>query len=732
LPTIRDVARRAGVSPATVSRVIQGARGVQPATREKVERAIAELGYVPSAVARGLRSKRTRSLALVVPDIDNSFWTTVARGVEDAAQAHDYSVFLCNTDENPAKQLRYLDVVIGQQVDGVIIAPYDSDARNLVKLRDRNIPTVIIDRRIEGWNVDSVLSDSVSGARALVQHLINLGHRCIAVISGSMKTSTAEDRVTGYCMALAEAGLSVDPRLIRRGEFLASSGEELTYQVLDEGLHPTAIFATNNAIAMGVIDAVGKRSLRVPQDIALVCFDDLPNVSHVFPFLTVVVQPAYDMGMNAAQLLLSRLGSEASLQPRYVTLPTRLIVRHSCGNRLRDNGDCLLSLPLPASAQIEESIMVKPLRPEERRDLSRRLDGLNLSNSGLERRLSDYDRSDVNRLLRVLQHQEADRVPHLELSMTSRTVYEYVLERELRYEVAEAQAGKSPATPEDQVEFALRLGMDAVYCDFSWHPNNSLRSSVTGSLRAWDDLEPAPSLVGQLSHLERYLRAAQGTGIGVIAGFSACFDTSPLAAVVEEALRIYPEERHLLEKLMDFCLEHQEKVMRVVCDRFADDLAFIMVSDGRMGLDADLLSELLAERMKRLIAPAKEHDKLLLMHTGAGLDRISRILLDCGFDAIYAVGAESDSILEAKRRWGKRLTFVGSVPTALLVDGSREEIEARVHRDCVRLAPGGGYVLGSSNGILETVPPENFVAMTRAVHKYGRYGSLGIESQDAG
>lgn len=363
MTTIKDVAKRAGVSPVTVSRVINNAGNVSVATREKIERAIEELGYVPSVAARSLRSKRTRSLALVVPDITNPFWTTVARGVEDTAQSRDYSVFLYNTDENPAKQERCLGAVVAQQVDGVIIAPYDSDAQNLAPLRKRNILTVIIDRRIEGWDVDLVYGDSLSGAKALVQHLIRLGHKRIAMISGPANTSTAEDRVAGYCMALAEAGISIEPRLIKWGEYRITSGEELTHQLLDEGLNPTAIFAANQFIALGVIQALGKRGLRIPQDIALVCFDDLPYVSRLFPFLTVVVQPAYDMGVNAAQLLLSRLDSEMSLQPRHIVLPTRLIVRHSCGSRLQDSDHPTLSLPFPESAQMEESTIVKPLKP---------------------------------------------------------------------------------------------------------------------------------------------------------------------------------------------------------------------------------------------------------------------------------------------------------------------------------------------------------------------------------
>ena len=332
MATISDVAKRAGVAPVTVSRVINKASNVSAVTRERVERAIADLGYVPSGVAQSLRSKRTRSLALLVPDITNAFWTTVARGVEDAAQSQGYSVLLCNTDEDVTKQLRYLDVVVSQRVDGVIIAPYDSDIKNLGKLPERRIPTVVIDRHINGWDVDTVSGDSISGARALVQHLIGLGHTRIAMITGAAETSTAADRVAGYQFALTEAGLPIDLNLIKYGEFRAESGERLTGQVLAENPPPTAIFAANNAIATGVVDALEKRGLHTPQDIALVVFDDLPNTSHFFPFFTVAVQPAYEIGVNAAQLLLSRLEAEVSLQPRQVVLPTRLIVRQSCGS----------------------------------------------------------------------------------------------------------------------------------------------------------------------------------------------------------------------------------------------------------------------------------------------------------------------------------------------------------------------------------------------------------------
>lgn len=351
MTTIRDVARRAGVAPVTVSRVMNAAPNVNAETRQRVEQAIAELGYVPNVAARSLRSKRTRSLALIVPDITNAFWTTVARGVEDAAQTQGYSVLVCNTDEDLTKQQRYLDIIVSQRVDGIIIAPCNTDAEQLASLRDHDIATVVIDRRIEGWDVDTVYGDSLSGAYALTRHLIALGHTRIAMLSGPEGAPTAEDRIAGYRLALEEAGIDPDPRLIRRGGFSMPAGRALAGQLLDEGLAPTAIFAANNSIALGVVEAVGARGLRIPADLALVCFDDYPYVASFFPFLTIVAQPAYDMGSQAAQLLLQRLESPAPLEPRRVVFPVQMIIRHSCGNSRESDGSCPLNLPLKDLAE---------------------------------------------------------------------------------------------------------------------------------------------------------------------------------------------------------------------------------------------------------------------------------------------------------------------------------------------------------------------------------------------
>jgi len=354
--------------------------------------------------------------------------------------------------------------------------------------------------------------------------------------------------------------------------------------------------------------------------------------------------------------------------------------------------------------------------------------------------MPDYNHSDVNRLLKAFRHQEADRLPHLELWVTSQAVYEYVLERRLPYAIGDAAEGGQSIAPEDDVEFARRLGQDAVLCNFNWRPNNvfekaadGTRHYVGGSIKTLadlDDLEPPTPLDDQLRHLERYLRAAQGTGVGLIANLTSFFDSALLAIGVTDAMYMFYDNRPLLEKLMDILVDHQEKVMQAICDRFGGDLALVMVNDD-IGYNSGLLirpamfMEIFPHRMKRLIAPAKACDKLVLMHTDGKMDDILPILYDVGIDVNHPVEPESNDIFAVKQKWAGKMAFVGNIHTPLLAYGAPEEIEEKVKEYCIRLAPGGGYALGSSTSIMDGVSPENFVAMTNAVHKYGRYGSLG-------
>jgi uroporphyrinogen decarboxylase len=355
---------------------------------------------------------------------------------------------------------------------------------------------------------------------------------------------------------------------------------------------------------------------------------------------------------------------------------------------------------------------------------------------------SDYDKSNVKRLLTALNHQEPDRVPHIELWVTSQAVYEYVLERKLGYTIGDAAEGGQSITPEDDVEFAQRQGEDAVLCNCNWRPNNVFRLAedgtrhyVDGEIKTWADLEgkldPPPSLDDQLSHLERYLVAAQGTGVGVIANLTSFFDSAMLAIGVTDSLYMFYDNRPLVEKLMDILLAHQEKVMRAVVDRFGGDLALVMVNDD-IGHNSGLLisprmfMQIFPHRMKALIAPAKDHGLKVLMHTDGKLDGILPILYDVGIDANHPVEPESNDIVEVKKKWAGKVALIGNVHTPLLAYGSKDEIEAKVKEYCAKLGPGGGWVCGSSTSIMDGIPPENFVAMIRAVHKYGRYGSLGV------
>lgn len=331
MPTIRDVAKRAGVAPTTVSRVINDSGYVGKETRERVEAAIAELGYVPNTLARSLRFKKTNTLALVVPDITNPFWTTVARGVEDAASDRGFSVILCNTDESETKQAKYLTVLLQKQIDGIVLAPARSTAEPVELIQKQGVPVVVLDRRVPFEQVDVVRCDSVRGAYRLVRHLLALGHRHVAILAGPQDVSTASDRVTGYRQALAETGLSYDSEIVYYGEYTQTSGYEMTQQALTANPRPTALFAANNFIAVGSLRALRDAGLRVPEDMALVSFDDLPPAFVIDPFLTVAHQPAYQMGHKATELLLARLSGLAPQEYQEVLLPIETIVRRSSG-----------------------------------------------------------------------------------------------------------------------------------------------------------------------------------------------------------------------------------------------------------------------------------------------------------------------------------------------------------------------------------------------------------------
>jgi LacI family transcriptional regulator len=338
MSTIRDVARRAGVAPITVSRVLNHAGPVQAETRARVERAIAELNYVPNNLARSFRSKRTETLALVLTDITNPFWTRVARGVEDVARQAGYSLILCNTDEDEQIQAQTIHLLLQKQVDGLLLVPRHSSPALIERIRHQQVPVVVLDRRVEGIPVDVVRGDSEGGAYQLARLLIENGHRRIALLGGPADVPTAADRAAGFRRALAEAGCLADS-LVIFGEYSYASGQAMALQALGHAPRPSALFAGNNLIATGALHAVRASGLQVPEQVSLVCFDDFPPELLVEPFFTTAMQPAYELGRQAAQLLLDRLADmppegrtpRVPAEPREIVLPVELITRRSSG-----------------------------------------------------------------------------------------------------------------------------------------------------------------------------------------------------------------------------------------------------------------------------------------------------------------------------------------------------------------------------------------------------------------
>jgi LacI family transcriptional regulator len=330
--TLKDVARRSGVSAMTVSRVINGGQRVSPETRQRVEQAIAELGYVPSRVARGLIRQKTHTLALIVPDVANPFFTLIVRGAEDVARRADYRVILCDTRTDLAIEREVIEEMIAHRVEGIAIAPVSDRSRShLRRLSRYGVPFVLIDRTVPGVDCDVVVGDNAGGARQLLEHLIGLGHRRIGLIVESDEVSTARDRREGYEDAIRAAGLGVDPNLIVHTTVDPGGGFEGMRRLLELEKPPTAVFTVNNLVALGAIEAVRAAGLEVPDDIALVCFDDIEYASRLYPFLTVMAQPAETLGTLGTQLLLDRVEGRAEGRGRLVVLPAEFLVRRSCG-----------------------------------------------------------------------------------------------------------------------------------------------------------------------------------------------------------------------------------------------------------------------------------------------------------------------------------------------------------------------------------------------------------------
>ncbi|MBC7099150.1 LacI family DNA-binding transcriptional regulator [Candidatus Bipolaricaulota bacterium] len=327
MATIRDVAARAGVSVATVSYVINGTKPVAPETAARVRRAMEELDYHPDASAQSLRTRTTHVIGVVVSDIANPFFATLVRGAEDCAREHGYSLLICNTAEDLENERIYLSLLSRRRVDGLLLAPTGKNDELIGRLIDRGMNIVFIDRTPPHLQAPAVLSQNEAGAYQATCHLIERGHRRIGIVLGLPDVSTTAERLRGYRRALAHYGLELDEDLLVYGRSQVAGAREACLALLSRPNPPTAIFATNNLMTIGAMQAIRKLSLRCPEEVSVVGFDDFEWAEAFDPPLTTVAQDPYGIGQQAVGLLLGLLSGDR--KPEQVRLPVELRVRGS-------------------------------------------------------------------------------------------------------------------------------------------------------------------------------------------------------------------------------------------------------------------------------------------------------------------------------------------------------------------------------------------------------------------
>jgi DNA-binding LacI/PurR family transcriptional regulator len=302
---IRDVARRAEVSSATVSRVLSNKPHVREALKARVFKAVEELGYEPNRIARSLRAQRSSVIGLIISDIRNSFFNRVVRAIEDTAYQNGYAVFVCNSDENPEKEAWYVNVLRAEHVAGVIMTPTRETTTACQALLTAGIPVVAVDRSVLGVTMDSVLTDNSEAAFKLVSHLIKAGHQRIGAVFSDLGITTGRERFEGYKRALREAGLPFDETLIRTGLPIDEDGYRLTKSLLELPQRPTALFTGSKLMTQGALHAIYDLGLSIPKDLALASFDKLDWMPFI-PRMSYAEQPAYELGQTAIQLLFKR------------------------------------------------------------------------------------------------------------------------------------------------------------------------------------------------------------------------------------------------------------------------------------------------------------------------------------------------------------------------------------------------------------------------------------------
>jgi LacI family transcriptional regulator len=332
MTTVADVAKVAGVSVSTAARALSGHGYAAQETRARVLEAANDLGYVRNHIARSLRTRRTQMLGLLIGDVENLFYSEIARTVESVTRDAGYHLVLCNSDDDPSVEREYLKLLEGIQVDGLIVTPTSKNGRNLARLVESGMVIVQIDRRVQGLAADAILVDNEAGAVSAVTHLIEAGHSRIGIVTGELAVPTARQRLAGYQRALREHGLPLVEQLVKTSSFHREHAIEDAAELLRARPAPTAIFVANNILAEALFVALEQEGLRVPDDISVVAFDDMPWMTMVSPPITTVRQPIADMASAATKLALDRLREGRDGVPGSRLFPTELVRRGSVGS----------------------------------------------------------------------------------------------------------------------------------------------------------------------------------------------------------------------------------------------------------------------------------------------------------------------------------------------------------------------------------------------------------------
>jgi LacI family transcriptional regulator len=328
MPTIREVAQKAGVSYATVSHVINNTRFVAPETRARVMSALSTLNYRPNALARSLRQGKTHTIGLILPDSSNPYFAEISRSIEAEAFKLGNSLILCNTERDCEREQFYVEVLKQKQVDGIIFVAAGDEVDSLNLLAGEEMPVVLVDRSLPQVELDAVLTDNQQGGYIATRHLIELGHRRIACIAGPSNITPSAERIIGYRKALEEIGIGYDETIVLRGDYHPNSGLQLTNYLLSMRPRPTAIFALNDLMALGALRAAAEAGCSVPRDLAIIGFDDIEFACYTNPPLSTIAQPKQEMGVQAVNMLASRIANP-TLPPRRSILQPQLIVRDS-------------------------------------------------------------------------------------------------------------------------------------------------------------------------------------------------------------------------------------------------------------------------------------------------------------------------------------------------------------------------------------------------------------------